>query len=54
MQHFKSVFGRRLAVFVIRNEAAAEIGRQHFSRFEMLARKRRFAAARRPDEDDKR
>jgi hypothetical protein len=44
MQYFKSVFGCCLIVFVVRHEGTAKVGREHFSRFEVIPRKRRLSA----------
>jgi hypothetical protein len=48
-QHLEGIFRRSLIAFVIRNKAAAKIGRQNLSRPEMLLGKAGFAAARSAD-----
>ena len=51
-QHVKRIAGGRLVVFVIADQAAADIRRKHFGRQEVLTRKRRFPRTGRTDEDD--
>ena len=43
VQHFERRRGRRLIVFVVRDEQPAEIGRHHLARCEMTRRERGFA-----------
>src|SRR5687767_12705720 len=52
VQHIKGVVGGALAIFVVADQAATEIGRDDFCTQKMGAREGRFAAARRANQDD--
>ena len=54
MQRVERVVGRRLAVLVVCDEAAEEVGRKDFTGLEVPRGERRLARAGRPHEDDER
>src|SRR5438477_1474159 len=54
MQNLKRIVGGGLAILVIGNKAAAEVGREYFRCAEMLSREARLACPRRADENNHR
>ncbi len=53
MEHIKCVSGSRLVVFVVGNQGATAIRRQHLGRLEMCAAKARLAGAGDANQDHK-
>ena len=52
VQHLEGVVGRGLVVLVVGDQAAAEVGREHLGRREVLAREGRLAGPGGADQDD--